>query len=186
MVLAGDEPIAVELELEQPSVAGEGSILRLGEHWLDRGDVDHLPNGARPLDGVAKTGFRRDTGFHFLDGEPRQHRLFGELVAGAFYPRVALLDEEPIALALLDLHERPLAMELVPFQLEQELSLLQPLAPIFERDPFAAVPDDHAPGAIVPLRDDALEVAVLEGVIFDLHREALVVHVVRRALRDGP
>ena len=99
---------------------------------------------------------------------PGEHRGFGELVAGLLDPRVALLDEEPVALAFLDLHERPFAVELVAAQLEEELPFFQALAPIFERDPFAAVPDDDPAGPVVPGGNDPLEVAVLERVVLDL------------------
>src|SRR5262249_49092857 len=43
-----------------------------------------------------------------------------------------------------------------------------------------------AAGAVVARGDDALEVAVLERMVLDLHREAFVVGVVRRTLRDCP
>jgi hypothetical protein len=77
-------------------------------------------------------------------------------------------------------------VELVPFELEQELALLEPLAPILEGHPLATVPDDDAACAVVPVWDDPLEVAVLERVVLDLHGEPLVVHVVRRPLGHGP
>src|SRR5262249_34229512 len=109
-----------------------------------------------------------------------------ELVARRLRVRVAFLDEEPVALALLDLHERPLAVELVTLELEEELSFLEPLTPIFEWDPFAAIPDDHAARTIVSGGDDPLEVAVFERMVFDLDGESFVGHVVRRALRHGP
>ena len=60
--LAGNEPIPVELELEQPAVARERRFGRLGEHRLDRRGVDLLPNGAGLLDGIAEARRRRDTG----------------------------------------------------------------------------------------------------------------------------
>ena len=89
-------------------------------------------------------------------------------------------------LALLDLHERPLSVELVAAQLEQELPLLEAFAPRLERNPLAAIPHDHAAGAVVPGRDDPLEVAVLERMILDFDGEALVGLVVRRPLRHRP
>ena len=45
---------------------------------------------------------------------------------------------------------------------------------VLERLPHAAVPYDHGAGAVVALRDDSLEVAVLERVIFDFDRQAFV------------
>ena len=124
--------------------------------------------------------------FHLVDREAGQHRRLDELIAGRFHERVALLDEQPIALALLDLHERPFAVELVAAELEQEFALLESLSPILERDPLAAIPHDDSAGAVVPGRDLPLEVAVFDRMVFDVHGEPLVVHVVRRTLRNGP
>src|SRR2546427_7744411 len=55
----------------------------------------------------------------------------------------SLLDEEPLFLALLELHQGPLAVELVAPQLEQQLPLLQPFVGVLERYPAPAVPHDH-------------------------------------------
>src|SRR6185369_13357298 len=107
--------------------------------------------------------------FYLLDSQDGQHRRLVELIAGLFHERVALLDQQPIALALLDLHQRPSAVELVAAKVEQELPLRDSLAPILERHPLAAVPHDDAARAIVAGRNDSLGVIVLDGVIFDFH-----------------
>ena len=139
------------------------------------------------LDGRAQIGDAGCwPGFTSSTVRPERTDVSSNCVAGRLDVRVALLDEQPVLLALLDLHERPLAVELVAAQLEEELALLESFAPILERDPLAAVPHDHAARAVVALGDDPLEVAVLERVILDLHGEALVVHVVRRALGHRP
>src|SRR5207245_10115332 len=84
------------------------------------------------------------------------------------------------------LHQGPLAVELVAPQLEQQLSLLQPFVRVLERYPAPAVPHDHRARAVVPLRDDPFEVAVLEGVVLDQYGEPLVGPVRGRALGNGP
>jgi hypothetical protein len=118
------------------------------------------------------------TGLDFFNGKTRQHRLFVEDVARGFDERIAFLDQQPIFLTLLDFDERPPAVELVAFELEEEFPFLESLAPILERNPFTAIPDDDAAGAVVASRDHTLEVAVLQRMVLDFHGEALVVHVV--------
>ena len=54
------------------------------------------------------------------------------------------------------------------------------------RHPLAPVPHDDRAGAVVARGDEALEVAVLERVILDVHREPLVGRVVRGSFRHGP
>ena len=130
------------------------------------------------LDGRAEFRRRDCALFHFVDRKAGQHRRLDELIARGFHERVALFDQQPIALALLDLHERPFAVELVAAELEEELALFESFAPILERDPFAAVPDDDSAGAVVPGGNLSLEVAVLERMVFDVHGESLVVHVI--------
>jgi hypothetical protein len=40
--------------------------------------------------------------------------------------------------------------------------------------PVAAVPQLHGPAAVLALRNRALEVPVIEGMVFDFDREALI------------
>jgi hypothetical protein len=184
--LAGDQAIAVELELEDPIVAGKRFLGRLGQHRLDCLGIDPVVRRLYGLDGFAQIGDRAAAELHFIDRQAGQHRGLLELIAGRLDVRVALLDEQPVLLALLHLHERPVAVKLVAAQLEEELALGESLTPILERDPLAAVPHDHAARAVVALGDDTLEVPVLERVILDLHGETLVLRVVRRPLGHRP
>src|SRR5688500_17678736 len=126
---------------------------------------------------------RRHDTEHLLHGDAREHRLLGKLVSRRLHEGIALLDQEPIALALLDLHQRPLPFELVTLELEEELPLLQTLPPILEGHPFPAVPDDDGTRPVVPLGDHALEVTVLDRMILYSHRQALVVLIIGRAPR---
>src|SRR6185503_10111578 len=106
--------------------------------------------------------------------------------SGRRHVLIALLDQQPVLLALLDFHERPLAVELVALELEKKFSLLQSFAPIFERDPFAAVPHNHAARAVITCGDDYFEATVLERMVFDFDGETLVIRVARRTLRHRP
>ncbi len=87
-----------------------------------------------------------------LHRQPRQHRLRRE-GAALFDVSVALLDQEPLLLALLELHQGPHALELVALELEQELPLRQSLARVPVRDPLALVPHDHRPRPVVARRE---------------------------------
>ena len=50
----------------------------------------------------------------------------------------------------------------------------------------AAVPHDHLTGAVLLGRDDALERAIVEGMIFDWNSQALDFGVQRRTVRNRP
>src|SRR2546423_9655694 len=86
------------------------------------------------------------------------------------------LHEEPeVLLARLRIahaHERPAALEPLAPKLE-----LEPSTPIrgdrcVVGDPAALVPDVDMAGAVLGLRDVALEARVVEGMILGAHREA--------------
>ena len=77
-------------------------------------------------------------------------------------------------------------MQLIALQLEQQFSFFQPFVRIFERHPHAAIPHNHRAGAVIPLRDDSFEVAVLEWVVFHFDGEAFVGGIGGRSLGNGP
>ncbi len=75
-----------------------------------------------------------------LDREARKHGLLRRLGAPAVDVGIPLLDEQPVALALLDLHQGPHPVELPATQLEEQLALGQSLGVILHsgsigRDP---------------------------------------------------
>src|SRR6185436_13169646 len=73
------------------------------------------------------------------------------------------------------------------FEAKVEPALAQRLEGIaLLRAPLAAIPQQHLAGAVLLLRDHALEFAVLERMVFGLHREALVGGVEARAFRHRP
>jgi len=107
------------------------------------------------------------------------HRAAGVLVL--------VLQQQPrLRVVPLDLDEGPAAVELLAVQLELQLALLQGLRGVEHGRPRPAVPEHDGARAVLALRDHVLERAVVEGVVLDVHREALVVRVEGRALRHGP
>src|SRR4029450_229914 len=101
---------------------------------------------------------------------------------------VSLLEEKPILVLAAHARERPPPAQLEAEQLELQLAALDLLGrglglPRLEA---AGVPYDRRPRAVVALADDPLEAAVLERVVFDVHREALLVGAHRGPLGHGP
>ena len=107
---------------------------------------------------------------------------FGELVA--------LLDEKPRVLAILaalaTAHEHPAAVKLltVERELEPPFPVIRVCLPRWL--PRPAIPQEHRASAVLFGRDDAFEVAVLDGVILGLHRETANARIEARAFRHGP
>ena len=97
---------------------------------------------------------------------------------------IAVLDEQPVvslaAIAItLHAHEHPAAVHALAFHDEFQLTLAQLLLGgciAFGR-PETAVPELDGAAAVFALRDSALEVTVVERVIFYLDRETLVARV---------
>src|SRR5215469_9323727 len=52
--------------------------------------------------------------------------------------------------------------------------------------PGSGIPDDHVPAAVFACRDDALEIDVLDGMIFDVHGRALGFRVEGWPVGHGP
>src|ERR1035441_5419867 len=108
---------------------------------------------------------------------------------------VVLLDEQPVGFGLgaagaaMHADERPLSLELRAVKDELQRARAQAGVNVGVgglRLPRALVPDHHGAAAVLALGDDAFEAAVLHGVVFDLHGEALVGDDVAGALGDGP
>ena len=122
----------------------------------ERGDVD----GAGPLVLV-------------LDQQPRL-AVLGRLLAGP--PRAPALGA----------HEHPRAFQLEAVERHLEIALGQRRVDVVDLGrPGAAIPQHHHAGAVA-IGDHALELAVLDRVILDVHRQPLVGGVDRRALRHRP
>jgi hypothetical protein len=91
---------------------------------------------------------------------------------------VPLLDQEPILACLATLpteaHERETSPQALSFEIEFENASVQALVRVTARSPKAAIPQQHRASPVLALRDRALEMQVLNGVIFRPHREPLV------------
>ena len=103
---------------------------------------------------------------------------------------VLVLDEQPFValLAALQLDQHETAAQFFPVQIELDLALgqlLQRIGVAFGAE-RSAVPDHHGSRAIAAFGNLAFEAAILQRVIFDLHRQPLVGVTLRRSLRHGP
>ena len=91
-----------------------------------------------------------------------------------------MLDQQPVgallALPIAHPREDPPAMELLALQCEVKLALSIGLLRILAI-PEAAIPYHHRAATVLALRNRALEVTVVQRMVFDLHREPLVVGV---------
>src|SRR6185437_1816988 len=110
-----------------------------------------------------------------LDRPPRRYRavLLEDVVFLAFARVfVAMLDQEPVgtvaAVAIMTHpHQHPTAVQLLAIKIEFQVAFLEAGLGIF-RIPITAIPELHRAAAILPLRDRAFEVAVIERVVFRL------------------
>ncbi|MCY1309242.1 hypothetical protein D9M70_593190 [compost metagenome] len=89
------------------------------------------------------------------------------------------LEKQPVTLVFLTLlrfqpRQHPAAIELFAGQTELEGAGPEALVDIVHRRPDAGIPDDHRPTAILAFRNDALEVDIVERMIFGLDRQTLV------------
>jgi hypothetical protein len=103
---------------------------------------------------------------------------------------VRALDQEPLLAVPLaraaHAHERPAPAQPLAGELEVELAPGEAALRVALGLPGAAVPDLDRAGAVLAGRDAALEAPVLERVVLDVHRQALLAHFHGRALRHRP
>jgi hypothetical protein len=85
-------------------------------------------------------------------------------------------EQEPVPVAA-HARKRPRAAELVAEQLELELAALDLRARRLRLQELeaAGVPDDRRTGAVAAFGNDALEIRVLDGMVFDVNRQPLLV-----------
>ena len=206
---AGEQAIAVELDLVDPARAG-------GDLRHQRGQLGHERGRQRGRFCAGGRGDRRGTRLHrrtcgFLrrlnrlrrlcrlrrwigNRAARQHAaLFGfdDVVFRRRSRRVvALLDQQPgllpLAGAAVHAHQRPAAAELLAVQPELQLAGAIAGARIADRFPGAVVPHDHRAAAVLAFRDLAFEAAVVERMVLHVHGHALVGRVEARPLGNGP
>src|SRR5690606_27967941 len=158
-----------ELDLVDPAFAGRRLWLERcklgGDEVRHRGLLGSLQGGKLGLF-LDLPGLRRPAGslvLDILDDAARLHRfrplledvwiVFG---AGGF---VVALDEQPVVALLArpprHADEMPAAAELLAFQLEFQMALLQAFVRVAKGCPRPAIPDDHGTTAILALGDRA-------------------------------
>src|SRR5215471_2399737 len=103
---------------------------------------------------------------------------------------VRLLDEQPALVIPVFrapcAYQGPAAVEFLALEFELEMPLLVGLPRIRLRRPSSAIPHHDRPSAVFLGRDNALELSILERMILDVHRQALVVGIEARSLRHCP
>jgi hypothetical protein len=212
---AGEQAIAVELDLVHPGLArgwggsGRGALrLDEGGQWAGLGAA--WSDGVRPPDSISSLfrprrgrgsdpiaalaldlhialGHGLDRSACFDRAGPRLEQTVCRSLAGVL---VVGLDQQPVLfaalVAALHVHEAPSALELAARELELEVAFGQLSVWVVIGRPAAAVPDDDAASTVFALGDAPLELGIVERVVLDMHREALVVGREARAPGDGP
>src|SRR6202007_543299 len=86
-------------------------------------------------------------------------------------------------------HEHPGTVQPLALNDELQFALTEASTDVFKPllgCPVAPIPKHHRAAAILPFRNCSLEVAVVERMVFHLHRQAPVVRIERRALWHRP
>ncbi len=204
VLLDGDQPIAVELDLVEPRPLlrrrlDQGGELRTqllrqrrAHGGRDRGTFGRLRVRRGRPGFPLRLRLRRRAGLlqrHFL---LQRHRLLQHSgVDAARFPLVVLLDQQPVLRPVLRPRLEPDQHELAvqPGAVQDELQL-----PLVERRrgfgalrfPRPAIPGLDGAGAVVAFGDDAGKIGVVQRVVLGAHGEALVGGVERRPPRHGP
>src|SRR2546429_3830073 len=185
----GEDADAVVLDLEEPRRVRRRLVDERREHQQIalRRDLAarRLELGQAPTQRLDPTRAVAQ----LFDRQPREHRFgiaLGRLrLAGVF---VGLLQEEPVPVLAAHPGQGPSPLQLVAEQLELELAARDLLAGRlwFQKLEPAGVPHDRRPGPIAALGNDAFEVGVLDGMVFDVHGQTLLVRAHRGPLGHGP
>ena len=182
-------PVPVVLDLEDPAVLREGAFATLGHHELDVGGPERALLGSLLRAGLANRCPVVAAFSQFVDRQAGEDRVVGVVLRSpvGVHVGISLLDQEPvIVLPTLGADERPSSLELVPLEVEQELTLLHPLIGVLHGPPDPPVPDDGRSGTVVVGRNHPLEVGIFDRVVFHMDGQALVALVGGWTLGDGP
>ncbi len=208
---AAQHPVAVVLDLVDP-VRADGRVLdQRRELGFDEIGKRRLARAGHLADAGQRFRLRDGAGF-----DVRRDRLVGmpdavaargdflETAAGGDAVRhvvgdrcglaqtrvfVGFLEEQPTLAAVFAAaaaHEVPASVQLLAVELELETAFLERFLRIALGNPRAAVPEHHGARAVLLRRNHAFEIAVLDRVIFDVHREPLVVGIEARSFRHRP
>ncbi len=185
------QPIAVKLDLADP-------VAVVGRFLGDRTELRALRGGqpAAPgpgcrgsIAGVPGTG---TIGGTFGQSGWRGRGLDGKGVAAGALECIVALEQQPGVLARpsprlrLQSHEVEPARQARAVQHEGQIALAHSLFGVGQRLPGAAVPGLHGSGAILAIRNGALEVRVVERVVLHMGRDPLVGRVERGPLAHRP
>ena len=184
--LGREKSIAIELELEQPSIPRECFLRRLGKHDLHPSWIDPRRGRTGVGDGAAHLCTRLVPALTSSTVSPENTDPSGNWSPGSFTQLSrSLMSSQSFSLFFIftSVH---FPCSLYPFSSKSSLPFFEALSRVFEGQPFPAVPDDHTARAVVAGGNDPFEVSVLEGVVLHLHGEPLVVHVVRGSLGHCP
>lgn len=184
----GQDPHAVELQLVQEVRVVEGGRRAATEHGHELGRRRVARRSAQGgglfLDALGDGGRLAEL-FH---GEPGEHaaRGFAQHVALFRGERVAFFEQQPLVLRVLQAHEGEATAQLVAREHEVELALLEALfGGEVEEAHLSTVPHDHGACAVVSVRDHALEIEILDGVILGVDGQVFGVDVEARPLGYG-
>jgi hypothetical protein len=134
-------------------------------------------------------GLRLDR-IHRPSGEDAIRLVLGDEPLGAKTGViVGFLEQEPTVatvLAAAAFHEVPHAFELLAMKLELEMPSGIALLGVGLGRPGPAIPDHHRARTVLLRGDHALEFAILERMVLDVHGQSLVVRIEARPLGDGP
>lgn len=104
-------------------------------------------------------------------------------------PGVALFEEHPLVLFVAwlgDANQFPQSREFFAMEFENEFSLVKAVPRVPDGFPSAAVPDDDGAGAVLFRRNGPFKAAVVERVVFDMHRHTFLGRIATRAFWHGP
>ncbi len=199
------DPVAVPLRLEEPVVAVERRAPRCRQHRLEE---RRLGAGSRASGIERGQGRRRRAVGARRDGWRPPRRSFDRLdrrgkslrIPAGNCLRAGLRDEEPGGTLVVDAghatapaavagpDQREPPGQLLPAQPELQLARPDGLAgvPGQLRLEGAPVPADRIASAVLALRDDPLEVEVLDRVVLGPGSEPALVGIARGALGEGP
>ncbi len=194
-----DHAIAVDLRLVQPLRVGGRRLVALGEHRVELLRHGFARPGRAQHRGVETLYARARR--KLVERSPGQHGTTAreDVAAAAAHEAILVLEEQPLLVGRRS-HQCERSFQLLAAQEEVQLAfgqlgadpllrllaIAERVAMVLVRRIHAAIPDDDIAGAVLLRGNHALERAVVERMVLDLDREALVAVLQRRPLRHRP